>query len=77
MIPLTNELYLLSIYIISAYLLYDVPLSIDTYIQAALYYIKSSDNDLITHEKIEYIISNITKVNEFNIIQNIRYIDVY
>jgi serine/threonine protein kinase len=71
MIPITNEIYLLSIYIISVYLIYDTPLSITEYIQMAKYCIKNPNKNLITHEKIEYTISNIAKVNEYNIMRNI------
>ena len=67
----TNEIYILSIYIISACILYDTPLSIDAYIQAASYSIKNKDSNLITHEKIEYTISNIAKVNTYHISRNI------
>jgi serine/threonine protein kinase len=70
-ISLNNELYLLCIYIVSAYLLYDTTLCIDIYIEAAICIKIPNCIELLTHEKIEHAIGNIAKVNTYNIMRNI------
>jgi serine/threonine protein kinase len=63
-----DELHMLSIYIMVCYLLHDFPVIIDKYIQTAKYCIPTAKHKMLTVEKIEYTIANISEVNSHCII---------